>query len=392
MRIAVVYDCLFPVTTGGGERQYRAFAETFADEGWSVEYLTRRQWEQEPPYVPGVDVVAVSPSFRLYDDTGNRRPLPALGFAWGVLRYVRKHRREYDAVLVSALPVLNVFAVRLALAGTRVPVCADFLEVWRRDQWLEYSGPVMGRVANALQRWAVRASPLVSAHSRMNGDRLVALRARRAPVVSPGLIDARDVPPAQLVAGEPPTVVYVGRHIPDKRVESIPAAVAWAREAVPNLQAVILGDGEQRAAVEAEVQRLGLQDVVAMPGFVDQDVLDGAMRDAAVLVNPSRREGYGLAVVEACAAGTPVVLAQAPDNASVELVEEGINGFVAASERPDDLGAAIVAVVDGGPRLRATTRHWFDEAVRTRTVQAAARGILAALTEAGAKSGDRWRR
>lgn len=375
----MVYDCLFPLTTGGGERQYRSFAEEFARAGWQVDYLTRRQWQGEPPEVPGVAVVGVAPAGSLYDDRGTRRPLPALVFAWHVLVHLLRHRGRYDAVLVSALPVLNVLAARVALLGSRTAMCSDFLEVWRREQWLEYSGPLVGRVADALQRLAVRVSPLVSCHSRMNGDRLRALGARREPVVSPGLVESLDVPAARSVAAEPPTVVYVGRHIPDKRVESVPAAVAWAREAVPDLRAVILGRGETTAAVHAEVARLGLGDVVELPGFVEQEVLEATVRDAAVLVNPSRREGYGLVVVEACAAGTPVVVTAAPDNAAVELVSDGVNGFVAASDRPDDLGAAIVAAVNGGPALRASARAWFDDAVRTRTVQAAARGVLAAL-------------
>ena len=67
---------------------------------------------------------------------------------------------------------------------------------------------------------------------------------------------------------------------------------------------------------------------------------------------PSRREGYGLVVVEACAAGTPAVVVADPDNAATELIEEGVNGFVAASASPQDLAAAILRVRDAGPALR----------------------------------------
>ncbi|MBO3083850.1 glycosyltransferase family 4 protein [Cellulomonas fengjieae] len=380
MRIAVVFDCLFPWSTGGGERQYRLFAESFREQGWDVDYLTRRQWDGPPPDLDGVRVVPVSGPSELYDAQGARRPWPALVFAFAVFRHMVRTRGRYDAVLVSALPVLNVFAVRLALLGTRTRICADFLEVWRRDQWLAYSGPVLGRVAAWLQRRAVRASPLVSAHSQMNGRRLVAEGARRPPVVSPGLIHGAATADVSLAAAEPPTVVYVGRHIPDKQVETIPAAVEVARRHVPDLRAVILGDGQQRPAVLAEVRRLGLTDVVELPGFVEQDVLEAAVRDAAVLVNPSRREGYGLVVVEACAVGTPVVLVAGDDNASVELVQEGVNGFVADSASAESLGAALVAAVRGGPALRAGARAWFEHAARERTADAAARGILAALT------------
>ncbi|MGY1665002.1 glycosyltransferase family 4 protein [Geodermatophilus sp. SYSU D00696] len=383
LHIAVVYDCFFPATTGGGERQYRAFAERFVERGHRVSYLTRRQWDDTPPPVPaGLEVVEVAGRARLYDEHGGRRLPPALGFALAVSRHLLRRRRRYDAVLVSALPALNVPAVRLALLGRRMPICADFLEVWRPEQWRQYSGAVVGRIATLLQRLAVRLSPLASCHSRMNGRRLEAEGLRTPPVISPGLIHGDTHAEARPVPDEPPTVVYAGRMIPDKRVESIPAALAEAGARVPALRARLFGDGESRAAVVAEVARLGLDDVVEVPGFVAQDELERAMAGAACLVNPSRREGYGLVVVEACATGTPVVLAEAPDNASLELVEPGVNGAVARSTEPADLGAAIAEVVLAGEALRRSTRAWFEEAARTRTMTAAADGVLAALTNA----------
>ena len=76
---------------------------------------------------------------------------------------------------------------------------------------------------------------------------------------------------------------------------------------------------------------------------------------------PSSREGYGLVVVEASARATPSVVVAGPDNAAVELIEEGVNGAVAPSASPHDLGAAIVWAYRGGLTLReATAKAWFD--------------------------------
>jgi len=63
--------------------------------------------------------------------------------------------------------------------------------------------------------------------------------------------------------------------------------------------------------------------------------------------------------VEAAAAGTPSVVVAGPDNAAVELVDEGENGFVARSADPSDLADAIVRVRDAGPALRDATADWF---------------------------------
>jgi glycosyltransferase involved in cell wall biosynthesis len=382
VRIAVVYDCFFPLSTGGGERLYRAFAEHFARQGHQVTYVTRRQWEGAAPVVPGVEVVAIAGRARLYDTRGNRRLGPAIGFAAAVARHLLRHAGRYDAVLVSALPSLNVIAARLALTGRRPVLCADFLELWRPEQWIEYSGPVVGRIARLLQRLAVRASPLASCHSQMHARRLMDEGFHGSPVVSPGLLHEGITADPSEQAGDPPTVVYVGRMIPDKQVETIPAAIAHARSSIPDLRAVLVGDGEQRATVEAEVSRLGLQDVIDVPGFVDDAALHRALRSAACLVNPSRREGYGLVVVEACALGTPVVVVTAPDNAAVELVSPGVNGEIASSSRPEDLGDSIVTVVRAGRPLRRSAAAWYEQAARTSTMAHSADGVLAALSGA----------
>jgi glycosyltransferase involved in cell wall biosynthesis len=83
------------------------------------------------------------------------------------------------------------------------------------------------------------------------------------------------------------------------------------------------------------------------------------LRAALCLALPSRREGYGRVVVEAAAAGVPSIVVRGEDNAAVELIDEGINGFVAPSAAPDDLAAAIVSVYRAGAPLRASTLAWF---------------------------------
>jgi glycosyltransferase involved in cell wall biosynthesis len=86
-------------------------------------------------------------------------------------------------------------------------------------------------------------------------------------------------------------------------------------------------------------------------------------------------------VVEAAAAGTPVVVAAAPDNAAAELVTDGVNGYVAEGADVDALSRAVASALDGGADLRRTTRTWFESTARLGTVRASARGILGALLD-----------
>jgi glycosyltransferase involved in cell wall biosynthesis len=99
---------------------------------------------------------------------------------------------------------------------------------------------------------------------------------------------------------------------------------------------------------------------VDAPGFVSEERLRSSLRRALCLALPSRREGYGLVVIEAAALGVPSVVVRAPDNAATELVEEGENGAVADSAEPEELAAAILRVYDGGQALRGSTADWYE--------------------------------
>ncbi|MEH3088062.1 MAG: glycosyltransferase [Microbacterium arborescens] len=383
--VAIAYDCLFPYTTGGGERQYRAFAEAMIDRGRPVEYLTARQWDDAHVPAERFAVRTVTGRLRLYDAEGVRRSAAAVRFAAGLFAGLVRRRRSYDAVLVSGLPVLNVFAARLALVGSRTPLAVDFLEVWGRHQWVDYAGQTMGNVAWGLQRLAIALTPIATCHSQLSARRLRAEGFRRELVVSPGLIDDRSAPPATTATApsDPPVVLYAGRHIADKRVESIPAAVAYARRTTPDLRLVILGSGPQSPAVDAAITAVHGESWTDRPGFVSEGELAELMASATALVNPSRREGYGLVVVEAAATGTPVVLVDGESNAATELVRPGVNGAIAQSAEAESLGAAIAEVVAAGDDLRARTREWYSQAIRTRTIGRTVDGILAAFGRSG---------
>jgi glycosyltransferase involved in cell wall biosynthesis len=124
--------------------------------------------------------------------------------------------------------------------------------------------------------------------------------------------------------------------------------------------AAIYGDGPEREALLAEVERTATVEAIDVPGFVAGEVVHDALATASCMVLPSIREGYGLVVVEALSMGTPVVVVAGPDNATTELIDEGVNGFVAESADPVALGAAIVRAVEGAGALRQSTWDWYE--------------------------------
>ena len=65
-------------------------------------------------------------------------------------------------------------------------------------------------------------------------------------------------------------------------------------------------------------------------------------------------------IVEAASVGTPSVVVSGPENAASELIEEGVNGFVAGSAEPEELADALVKAVAGGAELRESTLEWYE--------------------------------
>jgi glycosyltransferase involved in cell wall biosynthesis len=360
MRVCLVYDCLFPWTVGGAERWMRSLAENLAALGNEVTYLTRKQWDDADfPEIPGVRVVAVSPTSSLYNDEGTRRIDEALRFGWGVFRYLSRHRNEFDIIHVTAAPFFGVFGAMLASVGTGVPVFVDWDETWTRDYWHEYLGRARGEIGWQVQQLCSTLARRSFVKSKLHAERLSNQGYRGELTVLPGLYDGpvlRDSSSPR----KPPFALFAGRHIPEKRVLAIPPAIVEARKEIPDLEALILGDGPDREKLLREIDRLGAGDFISSPGFVATAQVERAMDKAACLVLPSSREGYGIVVVEAASRGTPAVLVAGPDNSAVELIEEGINGFVAPDASARTLGSAIVNAVRGDESLRGATASWFQ--------------------------------
>lgn len=359
MRVAIVYDCLHPFTIGGGERWYRCLAEGLAARH-RVTYLTRRQWAGDTPdgMPPGVEVVAVSGAAPLYAKKGRRRVGSPLRFGAGVLRHLLRHRHRYDVLHVCSFPYFPLLVARAVERLGGPPVVTDWFEVWTRDAWRAYLGSATGTIGNAIQRSCIRSHGRAFVFSELTASRLRENGIPREPVRLTGMYAG----PATTVNGaspREPLAVFVGRHIPEKRVAMLPEAIARARQSLPDLRAILYGDGPERPRVIAEIRRLGLEDVVDAPGFVPDAVLDRALRRASCHVSPSVREGYGLAVIEAAARGTPSIVVRAADNAATELVSDGENGFVVADGAPDTLARAIVEARARVTPLVTSTSAWF---------------------------------
>ena len=136
-------------------------------------------------------------------------------------------------------------------------------------------------------------------------------------------------------------IVFVGRLAAVKGVRILLEAFAGTRSAHPDAELVLVGDGDERADIEAHARALGCAEAVRFTGYLSQDEVTGVLDEADIFALPSFAEGVPVVLMEAMASRLPVIatrIAGIP-----ELVEDGVNGRVVA---PGDVAGFTDALLE----------------------------------------------
>jgi glycosyltransferase involved in cell wall biosynthesis len=144
-------------------------------------------------------------------------------------------------------------------------------------------------------------------------------------------------------------ILAIGRLVPIKRLDRLIDAMALVAPAVPEIQLHFVGDGAERQALEARVASVGLTDRTVFSGWSADSPTWYAAADVVALT--SDREGTPLALIEAAAAGRPVVATNVGGVADV--VVDGQTGFVVAADDIEALAGRFIRLARD-PDLRAT--------------------------------------
>jgi glycosyltransferase involved in cell wall biosynthesis len=201
-----------------------------------------------------------------------------------------------------------------------------------------------------------QATQVVSISKGVDGDltTLVPKLRNRTKVIYNACLDARmDAieagPTPARDEGDPFRIIACGRLVEQKGFEYLLDAVPLIRAQVP-VTLTILGEGPLRPKFEARIRELGLQDVLAMPGFVENPFRLMAKADAFVL--SSVFEGLGMVLVEAMACGTAVISTRCPYGPE-EIIDDGKSGLLVPVCDPAALAEAVIRLAkDDGLRVR----------------------------------------
>ena len=345
MRIAFVYDVVFPFVPGGVQRRNHALASRLAARH-EVTFYGFGSWDASGAgCLPGCRYVSVGKPVPLHDAGGRRRFGEAVTFALRLARTLPRGREEL--LDVANFPFLSIPVAWLAARWRRQALVVTWHEFWG-PYWDERMGR-WGALGRLLERACLALSPTVVAVSEHTRRRIVASGVDPGRVrLVPNGVDLEEIRKARPSA-ERSDLVWVGRLIPHKNGELALRGFALLLRDRPGLRLLVVGDGPDRARLEALAASLGIAASVRFAGFVERssDVY-GLMKSSRLLLAPHRKEGFGIAVVEGWGCGIPAVVCREAESALPDLVDEPVKGRV-AEPTPEAVAAACRELLDSPP-------------------------------------------
>ncbi|MCA1832660.1 MAG: glycosyltransferase family 4 protein [Actinomycetota bacterium] len=316
MRVSIVCPYSWSVP-GGVANHIEALAGRLRERGHAVEVIA-------PADTPVKDVYGVGRSVGVRFNGSVAR----IAFGPRVAARIRSRLREFDPAVVHVHEPFAPSASMLATLVSPAPVVATFHSSMPDSKVLSAASPVLRPLWRKI---AVKIA--VSEEARRTVERVFGAGIR---IIPNGVALERFS--ALGPAGEGKHILFVGRLEPRKGASVLLDAFARVHAADARATLTIVGEGPERRALERRAAALP----VTFRGRLDHEALAGAFGEAAIVCAPSLGgESFGIVLLEAMAAGRPVVATSIPGYAAVAR-----DGIDAALVPPGDVQALSTAVRD----------------------------------------------
>ncbi|TAM10616.1 MAG: glycosyltransferase [Nevskiaceae bacterium] len=275
------------------------------------------------------------------------------------------------------LPVIGTIA-RMPFHQRPVFACKLSNRLWRPER----SRFSQGTFEKTTRFWCTRLDGLVAMSEALRDEAAGILKRDDIAAIWEPCIIAESTPSPSLepVAADPPVIAVAGRLVAEKNVALALQTMALLRTQQADVRLLILGDGPLRSALEQESRRLGIADRVTWAGHVPD--IRPYLATARVLLSTSRHEGYPAVLVEALAAGVPVVATRSSPAIGEILFDPSFGTLSDAT--PAALASAVRYALGLQPSTAALApflaRHqagpsadaylaWFDQLCARRTTR-----------------------
>jgi len=340
MKIAIIYDVIYPFVKGGVEKRVWELATRLTHRGHDVHLFGMKFWDGDDILIrDGVFLHGVCPAQKLYV-SGRRTLWQALYFSIRLISPLLKER--FDIIDCQQFPYLSCFSAKLFSKLKNTPLVITWHEVWG-DYWYDYLG-WKGFAGKTTERLVARLTSENIAVSKTTAKNLKNLGFCYEIKIIPNGIDLmriRSITPSS----ELWDIIFVGRLIREKHADLIIHAVNLLQLENPDIRALIIGEGPEYNILKNLINDKKIDSSIHISGFYqDHDDLIAQLKSSKIFVLPSTREGFGITALEALACGLPVVTVDHPANAIRDLITEK-NGFLCSfsvQDLTEKIGLALL--------------------------------------------------
>jgi glycosyltransferase involved in cell wall biosynthesis len=358
MELLYINNTSFLAGGGGGEERANEITKRLAANGHEVTVLAGKT----DPELPA-DTIDQGRRFR------HVTCVPAFVFEYGSLGYFLSrylfafvslpvvlwllYREEFDAVVETMTPYPTFAVLAAKLFG--VPIVATRHEFFDRSCYDVYdpiTATIQLAVQNFLRVFAYNAIVVPATHVK---QQFVAygVPEERLTVIPNGVEYDRYRRPA--IESEPGQLVVVGRLTKRKRQDRLVRVVRRLRDEGHDVRLDVAGDGPARERLEGLVAELDLDAHVTIHGFVDEERKIELLNRAELFVFASTQEGFGIVLLEAMAAGLPVVAKRLP--VYEDFFVDGKNGVLVRDGDLQTFADAVQQMLDDGDLRRSMSKR-----------------------------------
>jgi glycosyltransferase involved in cell wall biosynthesis len=360
MRIGIVYETTYPEFKGGVERWFFDLAKGLTEKSFQVSYLNtvgRVSTEKNLVYKE------IGNSKHAFHKTGERSPKNILVFAMSVFRGVQ--REDFDVLYLSSFPFLHIWAARIAqkLFRRKYRIYVEWFELPNLRFWKEEFGSIIGFLGFSIQQITTRISDTNVTYLDSTYSQLCRVRKSKKPTLKlPGICMDEDKPVPTLVISGREDISQIGRLTKDKQPILGLEAIRLLKETGWEGHFHLLGSGPLELEVASYISENKMDQYVTAYGDGTEQIKNEILSKTGVLLHPSKREGFGLAIVEAAAVGIPSVLIRSQNNKSTEL---GINpSLVSETNNAVELASLLQLALHVQSELSSECLSW-NKHVRT---------------------------
>ena len=323
MKIAITTDAIYPFTLGGSEIRNHEVAKRLVKKGHKVHIYGAKLWKGKNTIkIDNIAIHGVCKYKRLYTQKGKRNPLDQLKLS--IMTFLELQKQDFDVIDNLSFVFLNCYATKLASLTKKTSLVFTWQQYFG-DYLTGYFGKTLGTTAMILEKLSTKltknhiaVSKFVKKELLREGgwDKSKKTSSKDIQIIYNGT-DVKTINkiPKQKTKYD---IIFVGRLNYQKNLPLLIKSIAELKKydkSFKNIKVAILGDGEKKQELKDLIKKLNLEkNFIFLGKTKNKQKIYKELKSAKIFTLPSILEGFPLTIIEANAAGLPVITTKTKHN------------------------------------------------------------------------------